>query len=243
MTMYKTILLLCITGIMMTSGCNNQTANSQQSTQSAQTLNRNVTLQLEYLLYLPADYHATQKDRPLLIFLHGMGERGSDINKVKLHGPPKLVEEGKEFPFIIVSPQCPATGVWSYEAIKVMALIDDISETYNVDQDRIYLTGLSMGGFGTWTLAATYPDRFAAIAPICGGGSPHLADTINMPVWAFHGDADEVVPLQRSQQMVDAVNKAGHNAKLTIYPGVEHDSWSQTYENNELYEWLLSHSK
>ena len=126
----------------------------------------------------------------------------------------------------------------------IMALIDETVENYSIDQNRVYLTGLSMGGYGTWTIASSYPQRFAAIAPVCGGGQPYLARSLkNIPVWAFHGAMDSVVPLQQSQMMVDAVNRAGGNAKLTVYPEADHDSWTATYNNDELYEWLLSHSK
>lgn len=206
-------------------------------------MTRQVTLKLDYLLYLPDDYGSKEK-WPLIIFLHGAGERGSDLNKVKLHGPPKLVEQGSEFDFIIVSPQCPGNAWWPYLSVQVNALIDDILEHYRVDKNRVYLTGLSMGGYGTWAIAGTNPERFAAIAPICGGGDRFLAHNLkNVPVWAFHGAQDPVVPLQRSQEMVDAVNRAGGNAKLTVYPEAGHDAWTQTYSNDELYEWFLSHSK
>ncbi|MBC8393321.1 MAG: prolyl oligopeptidase family serine peptidase [Deltaproteobacteria bacterium] len=205
---------------------------------------RQVTMEMDYLLYLPKDYDPQEKKWPLIIFLHGAGERGDDLNKVKAHGPAKLVEQGRNFPFIIASPQCPTDKWWPNRIEHVMALIDEIIDTYNVDENRIYLTGLSMGGFGTWTIACTYPERFAAIAPICGGGQPYQARNLkNLPVWAFHGAKDPVVPVQRSQEMVDAVKANGDSAKLTVYPGVGHDSWTQTYNNDELYEWLLSHSR
>jgi predicted peptidase len=133
---------------------------------------------------------------------------------------------------------------WPNFIEKIMALIDETIETYDVDTSRIYLTGLSMGGYGTWALACTYPERFAAIAPICSGGMPFVAHTMaDIPVWAFHGEKDDVVPLSESQMMVDAVNEAGGNAKLTVYPDLAHDSWTQTYDNPKLYEWFLEHSK
>ena len=161
-----------------------------------------------------------------------------------MHGPAKLIEQGRQFPFIVVSPQCPETSWWPYETAKILALVDEICETYRVDEKRIYLTGLSMGGFGTWAIAGAYPERFAAAAPICGGGYPFMAPNMkDLPIWAFHGEADTVVPVEKSKEMVDAVNSNGGNAKLTIYPGVGHNSWSQTYDNDELYEWFLSHSK
>ena len=123
-------------------------------------------------------------------------------------------------------------------------LLDDIVARYDVDTDRIYLTGLSMGGYGTWALASKYPDRFAAIVPICGGGKRFMAHRIkDMPVWAFHGAKDSVVPLRESEEMVEAINARGGNAKLTIYPDAGHDSWTKSYENPELYDWLLEHRR
>lgn len=246
--MRQMILFLCLLGLGILNGCGTQSPylsdSSRANAQSAHTLNREVTLEIDYLLYLPNDYDATEKDWPLLVFLHGLGERGPDLNRVKKHGPAKLIETGREFPFIIVSPQCVATGWWSYETEKVITLINEITETYRVDKKRVYLTGLSMGGFGTWAVAASYPDRFAAIAPVCGGGHIFVANNLkNVPVWAFHGAKDSVVPLERSQEMVDAVNSAGGHAKLTVYPQADHNSWTETYKNEKLYEWLLSHSK
>jgi predicted peptidase len=153
-----------------------------------------------------------------------------------------MIAQGKPFDFIIVSPQCPNDIWWPEQTDVLISLFDDIETKYRVDTDRIYLTGLSMGGFGTWSLTERYPQRFAAIAPICGGGERYAANRLkDVPVWAFHGAKDNVVPVARSQEMVDAVKKAGGDAKLTIYPEAEHDSWTQTYDNPQLYEWLLSH--
>jgi predicted peptidase len=178
----------------------------------------------------------------LLLFLHGAGERGADLKGVRRHGPPKLIEQGQEFPFIVVSPQCPDGEWWRAEVLA--ALLDEIERRYRVDSRRIYATGLSMGGFGTWALAITYPDRFAAIAPICGGGHPWAVARIkNVPVWAFHGTADKVVPCRRSQEMVDALRRAGGTVRFTRYPGVDHDSWTATYANPKLYEWFLQHQR
>ncbi len=196
---------------------------------------------MKYLLYLPLDYDATDEAWPLLVFLHGMGERGPDLNQVKMHGPAKLIEQGRQFPFVVVSPQCPASRQWVDETTRILDLIDRLVDTYRIDERRIYMTGLSMGGSGTWSIAEAFPDRFAAIAPICGDGDPLRASRMkNLPVWAFHGYSDPVVPWSNSKNMVDAVNLAGGNAKLTIYPDAGHDSWSQTYENEALYEWFLS---
>lgn len=209
--------------------------------QRAGRLDAQVRVQLQYLLYLPKDYDK-QASWPLLLFLHGAGERGDDLELVKKHGLPKLIAAGKQFPFIVVSPQCRKAGRW--EPIELVALLDDLSKKYKVDDDRIYVTGLSLGGFGTWRLAAFAPDRLAAIAPICGGGEKHWAKQFtHLPVWAFHGGKDQGVPLERSQMMINALKKAGGDPKLTIYPEAGHDSWTETYNNPKLYEWLLQQKR
>lgn len=211
--------------------------------QSAQVFKAKVDgkdVQRDYLLYIPKTYN-NEKDKkwPLLIFLHGSGERGDNVNRVKVHGPPKQAAAGKDLPFVVVSPQCPK-GVWWSPEVQI-ALLDEICKTHRIDKDRVYLTGLSMGGYGTWTIACKYPDRFAATVPICGGGNPKDAAKMKgIPTWVFHGDADRAVPVKRSQDMVDALKKAGGNVKLTIYPGVGHDSWTRSYDNPDLYKWLLA---
>jgi predicted esterase len=197
---------------------------------------------VRYLFSLPETYNKADK-HPLLIFLHGMGERGDNLNRVKFHGPPKIVSRKNTTGFIIVSPQCPKTEFWKIE--KLSKLLDHILATTKADPQRVYLTGLSMGGFGTWAWASRQPERFAAAAPICGGGDPRTAKKlINLPIWAFHGDKDNVVPLARTQAMVDAVKKAGGTKiKLTVYPGVRHNSWTKTYANPDMYKWLLTHRR
>lgn len=195
----------------------------------------------KYLLFLPKCYEE-QKSWPLILFLHGKGECGDDLEKIKVHGMPKVVGQNEDFPFIALSPQCPEGQWWSSQVL--IALLDEIASLYNVDTDRIYLTGLSMGGFGTWNMACHYPEHFAAIAPICGGGETFAADRLkDMPIWAFHGEKDEVIPVKRTIEMADAVKSHGGNVKVTIYPDAEHDSWTDTYENNELYDWFLKHKK
>lgn len=209
--------------------------------QKSSKLDKQVRVELNYLIYLPKDYDA-KKSWPLLLFLHGAGERGENLELVKKHGPPKLIAAGQEFPFIVVSPQCPKDRHW--EPLELVALLDDLSSKYKVDDDRIYVTGLSMGGFGTWELAAYIPDRLAAIAPICGGGETFWARRFaHLPVWAFHGAKDTGVPLERSQKMVDELKKRGGNPKLTIYPEAGHDSWTESYNNPKLYEWLLEQKR
>jgi predicted peptidase len=225
-----------------------------KSRQTPEKLSRKVTRthKLNYLLLLPEGYKDNKKERwPLMLFLHGMGERGSDLAKVKVHGPPKVAEKMTNFPFILISPQCPDGSWWDNESL--LALLDEVQEKYRVDTNRVYLTGLSMGGFGTWNLALTYPERFAAVVPICGGGSPvpiygfdaKRKETLkSLPFWAFHGDKDPAVPLSESERMVNALKKYGvKDVNLTVYPGVGHDSWTQTYSDPKLYEWFLSHRK
>lgn len=197
-----------------------------------------------YLLYLPPDYDDVEK-HPLLLFLHGAGERGDgNLDLVKVHGPPKLIAAGRHFPFIVVSPQCKSGGWW--EAAELSALLDHIETQYKVDNQRIYVTGLSMGGFGTWSLAFRESERFAAIAPICGGGNVIAArytKAITTPTWAFHGAKDTVVPLSKSQEMIDVLKQNKIEAKLTIYSDAGHDSWTESYNNEELYKWLLEHKR
>ena len=209
--------------------------------QVATSLDTQVRVTLDYLLYLPRDYQ--EKDSwPLVLFLHGAGERGDNLDLVKVHGPPKLVETGKDFPFILVSPQGEPKRWW--QAIQLTALLDEIVAKHKVDEDRIYVTGLSMGGFGTWSLAAYTPNRFAAIAPICGGGQPYQTKQYpHLAVWAFHGGKDGLIPPRCSQEMVDALNKQGGNAKITIYPEAGHNSWTEAYNNPELYTWLLEQKR
>jgi len=209
--------------------------------QQAEKLDRTIKVAMNYLLYLPKDY--TQQDSwPLLLFLHGAGERGDNLEQVKMHGPPKLIAAGKEFPFIVVSPQCPSSQWWQPHELN--ALLDEIVEKYKVDQDRIYVTGLSMGGFGSWSLAGFAPDRLAALVPICGGGDPNMVRRLSrLPVWVFHGAKDSVVPLAASERMVEALKKANSDVKFTVYPEADHDSWTATYDNPELYTWLLQQKR
>jgi len=208
------------------------------------------TVGLDYLLFLPQDYGTEPKKTwPLILFLHGMGERGDDLELVKKHGLARILDEKNAFEFIVVSPQCPGDSFWPAETEALDALLDDVVENYAVDADRIYLTGLSMGGYGTWHLAVEYPERFAAIAPICGGGMFYtgLAERIcaleDVPVWAFHGARDRTVSVAESADLVNALEKCGGEVKFTIYSDADHDSWTETYDNPQLYTWFLSHKK
>jgi predicted peptidase len=198
---------------------------------------------LNYLLYLPKDYNSTGKPFPLIVFLHGAGERGNNLDQVKTWGIANIVEHDSNFPFIVVSPQCPADSWWLLKIPELKGFIDEMKTKYNVDKSRVYLTGLSMGGFATWALAAQYPNDFAAIAPVCGGGEIRLAmhGAYKMPIWVFHGAKDSIIPIQRSQEMVDEIKKQGGDVKFTIYPDLDHNCWDAAYSNKELYTWFLSH--
>lgn len=194
---------------------------------------------LQYLVHLPPGYSAESSQRwPLILFLHGSGERGDNLQRVKVNGIPKLVETRKDLPFIVISPQCPAREWWLSASLN--DLLDEVSAKYHVDADRIYLTGLSMGGFGSWSMAAQYPQRFAAVAPICGGGDPDdVAILKDLPIWVFHGGQDPTVPIKRSQEMVDALTKVSGRVRFTVFPEAGHDSWTAAYNTQELYTWLL----
>ena len=199
---------------------------------------------LNYLLSLPPGYDAAdeKKQWPLLMFLHGSGETGTDVKKLKGYGVPRLIAEKKfAHPCIVVSPQTPVRG-WNPQVL--VALLDKIVAEHRVDQDRIYLTGLSMGGFGTWHTAAAHPDRFAAIVPICGGGNPADAPRLKpVAVWAFHGAKDQAVPLRASEVMVDALKAAGADVKFTVYPEVGHNAWDPAYDDPEMYAWLFAQKR
>lgn len=216
---------------------------SQQEKQTVHNFSKEikVTVSANYLLYLPKDYSENNESYPLVLFLHGAGERGNDLEKVKVHGLPRLINEGKEFPFIVVSPQCPEEVFWSTDVLS--ALLDEIEANYRVDKNRIYVTGLSMGGNGTWSLALAEPNRFAAIAPVCGWSVPSVACTIkHLPIWVFHGAKDDVVPISASEIMVERLKTCDGNVKFTVYPEANHDSWTETYNNEELYKWFLEQS-
>jgi predicted peptidase len=200
---------------------------------------------LPYLLYEPGAGRGRRK-LPLLLFLHGIGERGDDLSMLKRHGPPRLLEAGAELPFIVAAPQCPAGSSWIFQLGALRALVDHLVRRQPVDTARIVLTGLSMGGFGTWHLAVENPHAFAALVPICGGAAnatdlvSRIAAIRHVPTRAYHGALDPIVPLSKSEVLVEALRAAGGNATLTIYPDADHDSWTRTYENPELYDWMLA---
>lgn len=196
-----------------------------------------------YVKYLPKDYDETKK-YPLVFFLHGAGERGEDLDVACRHGYMKHVREsGAEYPFIFVAPQCPDGKYWACYTESLLAFLDYVCESLPIDMDRVYLTGLSMGGTGTWMLAMAAHERFAAIAPICGSGIYWYGGILkDIPIMVYHGDCDETVPIHDSMEMVKSVNKRGGNAQIKVLYGVGHDAWEQAYAGDALYTWLLSHT-
>ena len=197
------------------------------------------------LLFLPRGYDAHSRRRyPLLIFLHGSGEIGSDVELLKKHGPPGFVEGQPDFPFIVASPQSKLTEARGFDPRALDAMLDELLERLPIDRDRVYLTGLSMGGIWSYGWAALRPDRFAAIAPMSGTWDPGEACRLkDMPIWAFHGELDESVPVNGDRAIVDAVNACGGNAKLTVYAGEGHEIWAMPYGDPGLYAWLLEHRR
>lgn len=208
---------------------------------------------LKYRLLKPETIEEKKK-YPLVIFLHGAGERGDD-NKAQLkHGAGEFAkpEVRKKHPCFVLAPQCPKNDWWagSFRGMsgasgkQVIQLVEKLRKELPIDEKRIYITGLSMGGFGTWELLIQHPDLFAAAIPICGGGNVKAADKlVKIPIWAFHGDADNVVKPDLSRSMIEAIKKTGGKPKYTEYPGVGHDSWTRTYRNPEVIDWLFEQKK
>jgi predicted esterase len=200
-------------------------------------------LRTDYFVHLPPDYDKDpQKKWPVILFLHGSGERGYDLKILARQPLVQDIDKRKDFPFILVAPQVSPGDWWSIPELD--DLLDGLPSKYRIDTGRIYLTGLSMGGFATWSYLAAEPERFAAAVPICGGGDPEDAARFkDVPIWVFHGGKDDAVPIQRSQEMVDALKKLGSNVKFTVFPDVDHFSWIPAYKSPELYQWLLQQRK
>jgi predicted peptidase len=224
---------------------------------------------LRYLLFFPAEYGKDPTRRwPLILFLHGSGEAGSDLNLLKKNGLPARLLQEPEVPFVVVAPQIPAatyqrnvdqppdpnlyiqTWGWGNWIAPLDRLLDQIESSYAIDPQRVYLTGLSLGGFGAWEYALRYPKRFAAVAPIAGGyrfGLSEAPENIcalkDTPIWAFHGDQDTAVAYQNSEVLVKGLEACGGNVKFTLYPGAGHnDSFHQAYADPHLYEWMLENT-
>jgi predicted peptidase len=198
---------------------------------------------MPYLLYLPEEYAQSTQPFPLILYLHGGSARGNDLNKVKKTGLPALLAEDRHFPFVVLAPQCPSGEIWT-DAESLVSLLDQIATTYRIDTTRMYLTGHSMGGRGTWYLAYRYPAKFAAIAPMSALSTiESWADAlVHTPVWAIHGAKDEAAPISNSEVLVNRVKALGGNVRFTVLPEADHFILDR-YEDKALYEWLLSHRK
>jgi len=199
-----------------------------------------------YVVFVPEDYDGT-KEYPVILFLHGSGEtKGGSKMPVEVGIGTAIKAREKTFPFITIIPQAEkrSWGADSENGKRAMAMLDEVMKEYKTDPKRVYLTGLSMGGYGTWSLAAAHPDKWAAIVPVCGGGNPMDAEKIKgIPCWCFHGDADTTVPTQKSRDMIEALKKTGAEPKYTEYPKVGHNSWDKAYGTDELYTLLLEQKK
>ena len=199
---------------------------------------------LDYLIYLPSNYESMEK-WPLILFLHGAGERGSNPELVKKYGIQEKLLKNDEFPFVVISPQCPEAAIWEMQFDLLTELLEEVQRNYNIDEERIYLTGLSMGGYGTWHYAMLNPQKFAAIVPVCGGAMiPKMAKLLkDIPTWVFHGEKDEAVSIDESRRVVEVLRKYNENVKFTVYPDAGHEVCTIAYENDELYDWLLQQRK
>lgn len=220
---------------------------------------------LGYRLLSPEDLSSegeAKKQYPLVLFLHGAGERGSDNTAQLVHGAHDFYERRQTYPSFVVAPQCPEGKRWvdadwsatdgkntfpeepSEPMRLALQVVRDLIASGHVDPRRVYVTGLSMGGYGTWYAAGFEGHPFAAAAPICGGGDPTWAERyVNLPLWVFHGSDDAAVPVGRSREMVEAVRQAGGEVKYTEYEGVGHDSWTQTYNDDAFHAWLFDQQR
>ncbi len=251
-----TLIALAMTAAMTTAALADEPDNRERFSEHALKASSGMTL--PYRLLAPAKIAPGQK-YPLVVFLHGGGERGTDNRKQLVHGMNEFAsdEVRSKYPAFVVAPQCPEGKRWvevdwtldahampaqpSDSMAALFELLDHVERTQPIDSRRIYLTGLSMGAFGVWDAIQRRPELFAAAAPICGGGDPILAKQIQfVPLWVFHGDADDTVKVKRSREMVEAVKGVGTQVKYTEYKDVGHDSWTRTYQDPALYEWMFA---
>ena len=238
---------LLFAGLALTAVCGRGAEGS--ATTRAESFATEITLKLgyRYTLTLPDGYEAEPTKRwPLLLFLHGAGERGDNLALLLKHGPPKLVAAGKKFPAVVVSPQVPAGERWNPQGVK--ALVDHLRAHYRLDDTRLYLTGISMGGFGTFDTITEYPELFAAAIPICGGAGINIVKwgpaIARLPIWIFHGAKDPTVPPAFSEMAYQRLKAAkGNRVNYTVYPEAKHDSWTETYDNPEVWAWLFAQQK
>lgn len=230
MRFYTLALLLCVlTGLLSSSS---QAQSNQKSYAN-----------YPYLVYLPKDYTDKKVDYPLVIYLHGGSQKGQDLNKLKAYGLPHLVDKGRDFPFIIASPQCPDGKFWSTDNW-FDSLYNDLKTKYRIDPKRVYLTGISMGGYGVWQTAVAYPDKFAALVPLCGGcdDSTQICRIKHIPVWTFHGTADDVISISETERLVRRLETCNGQVKFTRLEKEGHGI-QYLFEDQTIYDWLLKQHK
>ncbi|MDC6366904.1 MULTISPECIES: prolyl oligopeptidase family serine peptidase [Flavobacteriaceae] len=230
-SLFKLFFFGCVT---LLQGC---LAQSQLIEDELQTVTKE---NYKYYLYYPAAYESNPDEEfGLLLFLHGGGDAGKQLNHIQKSGPPKLLAEGYKFPFLVLAPSHPHQKKW-WNTSAVVQLLDSIVATNRVDKNRIYLTGLSRGGSAAWEMATQYPNKFAAMAVVCGMAPLPYAHWINkkMPIWVFHGDQDDVIDVKESDQMVAKLKQMGYQVNYTRYSGVGHNSWERAYTTDSLYTWF-----
>ena len=254
----KSIIPCCLLVVVFC--CSNRAFS--QELYEARTYTDDAGRTLKYRLLIPKDYSPTGAENyPLVLFLHGAGERGDDNRKQLVHGTKEFEKEfnRQKYPCFVVAPQCPDGKKWvevdwsadthrqpdeSVSLVLTRELLAKLQKDYRVDSKRLYVTGLSMGGYGTWDMVTRTPEVFAAAIPICGGADESVADRVTkLPVWVFHGDKDTAVKPERSRRIIAAIEKAGGKPKYTEYPGVGHDSWSRTYADPLVIEWLFAQKR
>jgi predicted peptidase len=206
---------------------------------------RNHFTHLNYLVQLPRGYEEdTNRFWPMVFYLHGLGEGGYDVEKVLRFGPPKIVAKGKDLPCIVVSPQVPDGYFTFRESNTMLEILEEVTARYRVDKRRVHVTGNSMGAFGAVLLAAREPERFASLVPMCGGVD--YVDALRLrdvPIWAFHGEKDPIIPVEESRRLVELVKQIGGKARLTVYPGVGHNCWDRAYDDPALWDWIFAQEK
>ncbi|MDC7221000.1 MAG: dienelactone hydrolase family protein [Spirochaetales bacterium] len=201
---------------------------------------------VNYRLFLPKSYQDNEESKwPLILYLHGAGERGTDQIKLRKYGLFPFIESKADFPFVVLAPLCPKGEVWDFQYKNIMNLLDQIQTDYSIDSNRIYLTGMSMGGQATWNFAIYNPSRFAAIAPVCGCiASPNTCKKLSkVPIWTFHGKKDQAIPFEETQKIVDILSPLNPNLKFSVYEVNGHEVCTMAYEDLDLYEWLLEQKK
>lgn len=211
-----------------------------KSSLSAQTADK-VKARYNYLLYLPDNYDSL-KNWPLMIYLHGGSQKGNDLNKLKAYGPPQLIDQGKKFDFIVASPQCPDGRYWSTENW-FDSLYAELLAGYRVDTNRVYLTGISMGGYGTYITAMDHPGKFAALLALCGGcndsDTSRICNLRNVPIWASHGTADDIVSINETKRIVNRLEQCNGKIKFTPLENEGHGI-QFIYEQQDIYDWMLA---